>query len=126
MAEIDNKLKDVTLYKNELNELSKQVKAVSTKVLTKDLVNKFGILNGAKYFCTEILQNYLLLIPTKKYIKYFTSTTWTESWKSNGILEESIENITKSNSNFAPTFVNHHFLPDMNFNEHCLMKYFYS
>ena len=36
--------------------------------------------------------------------------------------EEIIENITKSDSNFAPTFVDHHLLPDMNFNGHCLIK----
>ena len=35
--------------------------------------------------------------------------------------EESIENITKSDSNFAPTFADH-LLPDMNFNGHCLIK----
>ena len=36
--------------------------------------------------------------------------------------EESIENITKSDSNFAPNFVDHHLLPDMIFNGHCLIK----
>ena len=36
--------------------------------------------------------------------------------------EENIENITKSDSNFAPTFVDHHLLPDMNFNGHGLIK----
>ena len=36
--------------------------------------------------------------------------------------EENIENITKSNSNFAPTFVDHYLLPDINFNGHCLLK----
>ena len=36
--------------------------------------------------------------------------------------EENIENITKSDSNFAPTFVDHHFLPDINFNGHFLIK----
>ena len=36
--------------------------------------------------------------------------------------EDSIENITRSDSNFAPTFVDHHVLPDINFNGHCLMK----
>ena len=35
---------------------------------------------------------------------------------------ESIENITKSDSNFAPTFVDHHLLPDINFNGNCLIK----
>ena len=34
--------------------------------------------------------------------------------------EENTENITKSDSNFAPTFVDHHVLPDINFNGHCL------
>ena len=36
--------------------------------------------------------------------------------------EENIENITKSDSNFTPTFIDHHLLPDMNFNGHCLIK----
>ena len=49
-------------------------------------------------------------------MKYFSGTTRIESWKSNGMSEVSIENITKSDSNFAPTFVDHHLLPDMNFN----------
>ena len=33
--------------------------------------------------------------------------------------EENIENITKSDSNFAITFVDYHVLPDINFNGHC-------
>ena len=36
--------------------------------------------------------------------------------------EESIENITKLDSDFAPTFVDHHLLSAMNFNGQCLMK----
>ena len=63
-----------------------------------------------------------MFIPAKKYIKYFRSTTRIESWKSNGISEESMENITKSEGNFTPTFVDHHLLPDMNFNGHCLIR----
>ena len=39
--------------------------------------------------------------------------------KSSGNSEESIENVTKSDSNFAPTFVDHRLLPDINFNGHC-------
>ena len=103
-------------------ELSKNVKAISTKQLTKDLINKLSILNGTKYFSLEIFQNYLVFTPTIKYIKYFSSTTRINSWKSNGISEENIENITKSDSNFALTFVYHHLLPDINFNGHCLIK----
>ena len=56
--------------KNELNELLEKVKARSTKGLTKDLIDKFSILNGAKYFSSGIFQNYLVFIPAKKYIKY--------------------------------------------------------
>ena len=86
------------------------------------MIDKFSILNGAKYFSLGIFQNYLVFIPAKKYIKYFTGTTRNELWKSNGMSEEIIENITKSDSNFAPTFVDHHLLPDINFNGHCLIK----
>ena len=121
-SSFDEKLRTVTSNKNELNELSKKVKAISTKGLRKDLTNTISILNGAKYFSLGIFQNYLVFLPAKKYIKYFSGTTRIESWKSNGMLEESIENITKSNSNFAPTSVDHHVLPDINFNGHCLIK----
>ena len=43
---MNNKRKDVS-NKNDLIELSKKVKAISTKGLTKDLINKFSILNWA-------------------------------------------------------------------------------
>ena len=72
-------------------KLSKKVKAISTKGLTKDLIDKFSILNGAKDFSLGIYQNYLFFIPTNKYIKYFSGTTRVESWKSNGMSEESLE-----------------------------------
>ena len=35
---------------------------------------------------------------------------------------ENLENITKSDSNFAPTFVDHHLLPDTSFTGHCLIN----
>ena len=54
-TDFDNKLKDVTSNKNELNELSIKVTAKSTKGITKDFINKFSILNGAKYFSLGIL-----------------------------------------------------------------------
>ena len=90
-----NKLKHVTSNKNELNELSIKVKVISTKGLTKDLINKFSILNGAKYFSSGIFQNYLVFIAAKKYIKYVSGITRFDSWKSNGMSEENIDNITK-------------------------------
>ena len=61
--------------KNELNELSKKVKAISTNKLAKDLIGKSSILNGAEYFSSGIFQNYLVFIPAKKQIKYFHATT---------------------------------------------------
>ena len=36
--------------------------------------------------------------------------------------EENIENITKSYSHFSPTFVDHHVLPNINFNGHSLIN----
>ena len=51
------------LVANELNELSERVKAISTKGLAKDLLYKFNIFNGSKYFCLGI--NYLVFIPVK-------------------------------------------------------------
>ena len=46
----------------------------------------------------------------KKYIKYFSCTTQINLWKFNGMPEETTENITKSESNFAPTFFNYYAL----------------
>ena len=86
------------------------------------MINKFSVLNGAKYFSVGLFQNYLVFIPAKKYIKYFSGTTPIELWKSNGMSEESTENITKLDGNFAPTFVDHNLLPDMNFNGYCLIE----
>ena len=48
-----------------------------------------------------------MFIAAKIYIKYFSGTTRTDSWKLYGMLQENIENIAKSDSNFAPTFVDH-------------------
>ena len=122
ITHFDNKLKDVKSNKNELHELSRKVKAISTRGLIKDLINNVSILNGAKYFSLGIFQNYLVFIPAKKYIKYFTDTTHIEWWKFNGMSGESTEYISKSDSNFSSTFVDHHLLPDMNFNGYCLKK----
>ena len=115
-TDFDNKLKNVTWNKNELNELSKKVKAIWTKVLTKDLINKYVIRNGAKIFSSGIFPNYIVFIPAKKYIKYFSGINRIDSWKSNGMSEENIEKITKSRSNFSLVFVDHHVFSDINFN----------
>ena len=88
-------------------------------------MNKFSILNGAKYFSSGIFEIYLVFMSAKKYIKYFNSTTRIGSWESNGISEENIENITKSDGSFAQTFVDHLVLTDISFNENCLINNIY-
>ena len=82
-------------------------------------MNKFSVPNGAK---SGIFQNYLVFIPATKYINYFSGTTKVDLWKSNGMSEESIENITKSDNSFPPTFVDHYVLTEVKFNVHCLKK----
>ena len=76
-------------------------------------------------FFSVIFQDYLVFTPAKKYIKYFSGSTRIDSWKSNGMLEENIENITKSNNTFGQTFVDHHLLPDINFKGHSLINNIY-
>ena len=49
-----------------MNILPKKVRAMSTKRLTKDLINRFSIINGANHFSSGIFQNYLVFIPGKK------------------------------------------------------------
>ena len=55
------------------------------------MINKFSILNGAKYFSSGIFKNYLLFITGKKFIKYFSGTTQIDSWKTNGMSKENIK-----------------------------------
>ena len=78
--------------------------------------------NGTKYFYLGIFHNYLVFIPAKKFIEYFSANSRINLWKSNGMLEENVENITKSDSNFAPSFVDYHVLSGIIFNGHCLIN----
>ena len=80
------------------------------------MIDKFSVINGAKHFSWGIFQSYLVFTPAIKHIKYFHGTTQIYSWKSNGMSEESIENITEPDSNFVPTFVDHRSLPDIKVN----------
>ena len=71
-TDFGNQVKNVTSNKNELNRLlKKKVKAIWMKRLTKDLIDKFSILNGAKYFSLGIFQNYLVFIPAKNTLNIF-------------------------------------------------------
>ena len=52
-TDFDNELKDVTSSKNESNELSKRIKVISTKGLTKDFIHKFTIPSEQNIFLQE-------------------------------------------------------------------------
>ena len=78
------------------------------KGVTKDLINTFRILNGAKCFSLGIFPDYLVIIPVKKYNKYFSGTTRIESGKSIAMSEKSIENITQSNNFCRSSFITRH------------------
>ena len=83
MMIIDDKLKN--LNKKVTSNKTKHLLAISTKELTKDLTNGYKTLDGLKLFSACILQNYLILIPPKKYFRFFNGTTETYLWKSNGM-----------------------------------------
>ena len=73
-------------------------------------------------FSSGIFQNYLVCLPAINCVKYFQSTNSIYSRKCNEMSGESLENVTKLDSNFTLTFVDHHFLPDINCNVNCLIK----
>ena len=95
-----------------MNSIKYQKKALSTKGLTVDLINKFSILNGAKYFPSGLFQNFLVFTPAKNILNILVALL--------RLIYENIENLTKSDTNFAATFVDRHVLP--NFNGHCLIN----
>ena len=88
------------------------------------MLNKYGILNGAQYFSSNVLQNYLVFILANKYFKLFSGATEIYLWKFKGIPERSIENITTTSSSFAPTLINSYTLPYVKFSGHCLINKF--
>ena len=100
-----------------LNWMTHQVNWNTTnKALTKDLTNGYNILNGAKYFSSGILQSYLIFPTTKKYFRFFTNASQVLSWKSKGLSEQSIENITILDSIFYSTLISYYPWPDIKFN----------
>ena len=80
------------------------------------------IVKGARYFSSGTLQNNLMYLSYKKFFRFFINTSKLLSQKSIGLSLESIENITTSDRNFAPTLINYHPLSDIKFNGHYLMN----
>ena len=79
---------------NKLNEISENAKAISRRRLTKDFRKILSYHNGSKLFT---------IYTSSKYITYLSGTTEMNSLKSNGMSEEHIKNIIKSDGNFTPT-----------------------
>ena len=86
------------------------------------MINGYKILNNTEYFSSGTVQNYLVFISAGKYFKFFSLKTETFLWKSNGMSEKSIENITSKEQNFGPTWIDSYPLPDVKFNGHCLIN----
>ena len=63
-----------------------------------------------------------MFLSNKKYFKFFTDTSKIFTWKSIGYAEENIENMTTSDSSFAPALINCYPLPDIKFNGNCLIN----
>ena len=60
----------------------KKLTQYQQKGSTKDLIDKFSILNETKYFSSGIFQNYLTFIPAKQLnVKYFKGTARINLWK---------------------------------------------
>lgn len=62
------------LVQNELNKLSEKVKPMSTKELIENSINKYSVLNNAKYFSSGVLKNYQVFISANKSVEFFIGT----------------------------------------------------
>ena len=111
------------LIQNELNKLLRKAELMSTKGLTKDLINKYSIVNGAKYFSSVGLQNYLIFTPPSRYITAFIRANKIYSWISKGISDESIKSPSESGSTFVPEFIVVYPSPKIKFNRKWLTRY---
>ena len=99
------------MLENELDEVS--VELISTKGLTKDLINGYSILKGAKYF-------FQVYYKITKYLYQLINTLTIVLVSKKGMSEESIKNPSNSNNNFAPSLINSYPLPDIKFSGNCL------
>ena len=103
---------DIDKLENTLDDLEKKFKAISSKKLTKDLINKVSIFNGSEYFSFEGLQNYLvfnLIIRNSVPLGFSTQIEKSvknkiSSWKSTGLSREKIINPYSPGTSFSPEY----------------------
>ena len=75
-------------YTKLINDLLVEVKLISTKKVTKDFINEYSILNGAKYSVEDGSQNYLVFQPVFKYFRTLTGTVKIFVQKFEGLSKE--------------------------------------
>ena len=90
------------------------------------MIKKYSIINGAKYFFSDGLQNFLVFISISKCRHLFSSTPKTYSLKSNGIPEESNKNTSTRDNSFVPKWIYGYQLPRVKFNGNSLRQYIVS
>ena len=98
------KLNDhITSYIKLINDLTREVKLIKIKGLTKDSINKCSILSNSKYFSLDGSQNYLVF---QQLSSYFTSkNVEIGSWQSKGMSEESIKPLSTKDISFDPEII---------------------
>ena len=80
-----------------------KVKLISTRGLTKDLINKYCIIKSGKHFSLDGSQNYLVF---QRLCIHFTSKNGKiYSWKSQRISVESITPPSTTDHNFDPEII---------------------
>ena len=82
-------------------------------------MNGYSILNGAKYFYLERLQNYLVFISTRliNLISTDGSDRETESWGSTGMSQETSKNQYISEITFAQKLIDNYQVSRVGFKE---------
>ena len=92
---------------------------MSKKVLTKDLMNKYNILNGI--FLQTAYKIIQYLDQSISTLVFFSGNNKIYSWTSKGISEESIKNPSTSDNIFAPKSAGYP-ISKIKFNGNCLKQ----
>ena len=69
------------------------------------MINNYSILNRAKYFSSDRLQNYLVLLSNRCIEFISNNTNKIESCGSTGMSEERIKNLHTSDNTFIPKLI---------------------
>ena len=85
------------------------------------MINKYSILNDAKYFSSDGLQNYLVLISVRR-VGVNNSTDKIELWGSTGRSEEEIKNAHISDVIFSPKLIDNFRFRKVKFEGICLKR----